>query len=145
MNDEFPIIIIERYQTCSILMLSVTSALHHVPLFMDRICLLLVSVKTTVALQLLQSKYVMIQWAGQTGVCRINCDGSSANVTLFSSRKIFLLWKVFGWLRQSCKSDRGFLVGPDSGLRLSNRFGPAYKIFCNNGHLSPVTIKQLSW
>jgi len=34
MNDEFPLIIMERYQTCSILMLSVVSAFHHVPLFM---------------------------------------------------------------------------------------------------------------
>jgi len=35
MNDDFPLIIMERYQTCSILMLSVVSAFHHVPLFMD--------------------------------------------------------------------------------------------------------------
>ena len=33
--------VIESYQTCSILMLSVISALHHVSLFMDRIWLLL--------------------------------------------------------------------------------------------------------
>ena len=36
------------------------------------------------------------QWAGQNGVCLINFDGSSANVTLFSFRKIFVL-KSF-WL-----------------------------------------------
>jgi len=46
MNDEFPLIIIERYQACSIHMLTVISALHHVPFFMDRIWLLLVAVKT---------------------------------------------------------------------------------------------------
>ena len=34
----------------------------------------------------------------KTNVCG-NFDGSSANVTLFSSRKILLFWKVFGWLR----------------------------------------------
>ena len=43
MNDEFPPITIERYQTCSILMPSVVSALHHVPLFMDGIWLLVVT------------------------------------------------------------------------------------------------------
>jgi len=42
------------------------------------------------------------QWAGQTSVSFVNFDGSSANVTLFSSRKIFLFWNVFGWLRKSC-------------------------------------------
>jgi len=36
--------------------------------------------------------------------CCINFDGSSANVTLFSSRKIVLFWKVFGWLRVICIS-----------------------------------------
>jgi len=61
MNDEFPLIIIERYQACSIHMLTVIPALHHFPLFMDRIWLLVVPVKTAVALQLLQSKYVVIQ------------------------------------------------------------------------------------
>ena len=53
MNDEFPLIIIERYQACSIHMLTVIPALHHFPLFMDRIWLLVVPVKTAVALQLL--------------------------------------------------------------------------------------------
>jgi len=61
MNDEFLLIIIERYQTCSILMLSVICALHHVPLLMERTWLLLVPFKTAVALQLLQSKYVVIK------------------------------------------------------------------------------------
>jgi len=37
MNDEFSLFFILRYQKCSILMQSVTSALHHVPLFTDRI------------------------------------------------------------------------------------------------------------
>jgi len=42
MNDEFRLIIIERYQTCSnSRAVNVMSALHHVPLFMDRIWLLL--------------------------------------------------------------------------------------------------------
>jgi len=63
MDDEFPLIIIERYQTCSILMLIVISALHHVPLFMDRIWLLLVPVDTEVDLPLLQTRCVVIQLA----------------------------------------------------------------------------------
>jgi len=50
MKDDFPLIIIERYQTCSVLMLSVVSAFHHDPLFMDRIWLLLVPVETDVDL-----------------------------------------------------------------------------------------------
>jgi len=53
MNDKFPQVSIERYQTCSILMLNVTSALHHVPLSMVRICLLVAPVETEVDLQLL--------------------------------------------------------------------------------------------
>jgi len=48
MNGEFPLIIIVRYQTCSILMLIVISALQHVPLFIDIIWLLLVPVETEV-------------------------------------------------------------------------------------------------
>ena len=50
MNQEFRLIVTVRYQTCSILMLSVIPALHHAPLFMDRICLLLVPVETEVDL-----------------------------------------------------------------------------------------------
>jgi len=60
MNDKFPLIVIVRCQTCSILMLSIISALHHVPLFMDRIWLLLVPVDTEVDLQLLQT--MCVQW-----------------------------------------------------------------------------------
>jgi len=63
MNDEFPLIIVERYQTCLILMLNVISALHLVPLFMDRIWLLQVAVETEVDLQLLQTRCVVIQLA----------------------------------------------------------------------------------
>jgi len=37
MNGEFPLIIIVRYHTCSILILIVISALQHVPLLKDRI------------------------------------------------------------------------------------------------------------
>ena len=48
MNDEFPVIIIVGHQTCSMFVLSVISALHHVQLFMDRILLLLVPVETEV-------------------------------------------------------------------------------------------------
>jgi len=38
----------------------------------------------------------------KTSVCNINFDGSSANVTLFSSQKILLFWKAFGWLLVIC-------------------------------------------
>jgi len=62
-NDFLLVIIIIRYQTCSILMLSVVSAFHYVPLFMDRIWLLLVPVETDVDLQLLQTRCVVIQLA----------------------------------------------------------------------------------
>ena len=48
----------------------------------------------------------------KTSVCRINLDGSSAKVTLFSSRKIFLFWKVFGWLSKC--------FGTKSGLHTSS-------------------------
>jgi len=67
MNDEFLLIVIERCQTCPILMLSGISALHaecrrvwhhHVPFFMDRICLLLVPVEIEVDLQILQTNKV---------------------------------------------------------------------------------------
>jgi len=64
MNDELPlIIIIERYHMCSLLMLSVISAFHHVSLFMDRIWLLLVRVETEGGLQLLQTRCAVIQLA----------------------------------------------------------------------------------
>jgi len=63
MNDEFPLIVIERYQTCSVLLLSVISAIHYVSLFMDRIWLLPVPVETVGDLQLLQTKCVVIQLA----------------------------------------------------------------------------------
>jgi len=54
---------IERHQTCSIFMLSVISALHHVPHFMDIIWLFLVAVETEVDLQLLQTRCALIQLA----------------------------------------------------------------------------------
>jgi len=60
MNDELPLIAIERYQTCSNinLMVSVVFAIHH------RIWLLLVPVETDVDLQLLQTRCIVIhsQW-----------------------------------------------------------------------------------
>jgi len=90
MNDEFPLTVIVRYQTCSILMLSVISALHHAPLFMDRIWLLLVPVVTEVDLPTANKLSSDLPRNEQVrmGVCGINFDGSPANVTLFSSRNI---------------------------------------------------------
>jgi len=64
-------------------MLSVISALHHVPLFMDRIWLLLMAVETEVVLQLLQTRCVVIWKLTGQDEC-IKFDGSSANVTYFS-------------------------------------------------------------
>jgi len=59
------------------------SELPHVLLFMDRAWLSLVPVKTAVDLQLLQTKFVVIQLASRneqlkSSVYRSNCDGSSA-------------------------------------------------------------------
>ena len=96
MNDEFPLIIIERYQTCSILMLSFISALHRVPLFMDRIWLLLVPVETEVDLHSANKVCGDSTRNEQvkTSVSRINFDGSSADIALFSSRKILVFGKI---------------------------------------------------
>ena len=122
MNDEFPLTIIERCQTCSILMLNGISALHpewqrvwlhHIPFFMDRICLLLVPVETEVYLQILQTNKVCSDSTHndqvKTSVCPINFDESFANVTLFSSRKILPFWKVFGCLRVTCILTKAYL------------------------------------
>ena len=88
-------------------MLRVISALHHVPLCMDRIWLLQAAVETNVDLQLPQTRCVVnsdstriVQF--KTSVCHINFDGSSADVTLFNSLKILLVWEVCGWLRVIC-------------------------------------------
>jgi len=83
MNAEFPLIIFERYQACSILMLSVMSALHHVPLFMNRIWLLVVPVETKVDLQLLQTRCVVIQLP-------MNRSRRVSNVVQFSKDSFFL-------------------------------------------------------
>jgi len=96
MNADFSliiIIIIERYQTCSILMLSVISALHHVLLFMDRIWLLVVPVETEVDLQLLQTKCVVIQLA-------VNKSRRVSNLVQFSKYSSVLesFWLIAGYL-----------------------------------------------
>jgi len=57
MSDEFPLIIIELYQTWSILMLNVIFALHHVQL------LLLVPDETEADLELQQTRCLVIQLA----------------------------------------------------------------------------------
>jgi len=65
----------------------------------------------------------------KTSVCRNYFDGSSANVTLFSSRKICLSWKVFGWLAE-------LQIGP--GFSGRARFGIKFpKVL--RAHTSPVT------
>jgi len=81
--------------------LSVIPALHHVLLFMDGTCFLLVPVKTAIDPQLLQTRCSDSTCNEQikTSVCLINFDGSTANVMLFSFQKILLFWKVFGWSR----------------------------------------------
>jgi len=97
MNDEFPVIIIVRFQKCSILVLSVISALHQVQLFMDRILLLLVPVETEVDPHTANKVCSDSTRNEQVkpSVCLIKFDGSSANVTLFSSREILLLLEFF--------------------------------------------------
>ena len=98
MNDGFRLIITVRYQTCSILMLSFISALHHVPLFMDRIWFLLLPVETEVDLHT-ANKVCSDSTRNEqvkASICRINFGGSSANVTLFRSRKILLFLERFG-------------------------------------------------
>jgi len=97
MNDEFRLIISVRYQICTILMLSVISALHHVQRFMDRIWLLPVPVETEVDPH--TANEVCSDWTRsehvKTSVCLIKFDGSPANVTLFSSREILLFLEWF--------------------------------------------------
>jgi len=64
--------------------------------------MLLVPVKTAVDRQPLQKRCVVISLCNEqvkTSVCRINFDGSSGNVTLFGSQKVFLFWK---FLRVVC-------------------------------------------
>jgi len=82
MNDEFPLITIERYQTCSVFMLSFISALHHIPLFMDRIWLLLVPVETEVDVHTANKVCGDSTRNEQvkTSVCRSNFDGGSTNI-----------------------------------------------------------------
>jgi len=78
-------------------MLSVISTLHHAPLFMDRIWLLLVPVETEVDLHT-ANKLCSDSTRNEqvkTGVCGANFDGTPANVTLFSSRKILLFLERF--------------------------------------------------
>jgi len=69
--------------------------LHHVPLFMDGTWLLLVPIKTAVGLQLLKISVVIQRAMNRSRrVSVVNTDGSSANISLFSSRKILLLCNV---------------------------------------------------
>jgi len=67
---------------------------------MNRICLLLVPVETEVYLEILQTNKVCSDSTRnekvKMSVHPIIFDGSSANVTLFNSRKIFLFCKIFG-------------------------------------------------
>jgi len=83
----------ERYQTCSVLMLSVISALHHVPLFMDRMWLLVAPVETEVDLQLLQTSCAVIKLA-------VNRSRRLSNVVHFSKDSSVLesFWLVAGHL-----------------------------------------------
>ena len=84
------------YQTCSILVLSVISALHHVPLFMGRIWLLLVPVETEVDLH--TSSKVCSDSTRNEQVKTSGClfGGSSANATLSVLERFFCFWKEFG-------------------------------------------------
>jgi len=63
----------------------------------------------------------------KTSVYRITFDGCSAYVTLFSSRKNLLFWKVFDWLRVICISTKAAVL-------LHKRFWRRLDIliFCQN-------------
>jgi len=76
--------------------LSVISALQHVPLFVDGTCFLLMPVKTAIDPQLLQKRCgVVVQLAMNSVLLTLITD----NVMLFIFQKILLFWKVFGWSR----------------------------------------------
>ena len=106
MNDEFPLIIIVPYQTCSILMLIVISVLQHVPLFIDRIWLLLMSLETEVGPHTTNKACSDSTRNEQlkTSDCLMKFDGSSANAMFFSSREILLFlewfWQIL-WMSSS--------------------------------------------
>jgi len=75
--------------------------------FHSRIATVQAAVETEADLQLPQTRCVLCSDSTpneqvKTSVCHINFDGSSADVTFFSSPKILLVWEVFGWLRVIC-------------------------------------------
>jgi len=89
---------------------------------MDGAWLLLVPVKSAADLQLLQTNSDSTRNEQvKTGVCLINFDGSSANVTLFSSRKIFVL-KSF-WLAVNLFRDD---IGPTYQSSDDSKGGPGW-------------------
>jgi len=71
-------------------------------------------------------------------VCRINFDGSSANVTLFSSQKMLLFWKVV----VGCGK---FAFGLRPAILLHGRFEHKLHvlIFCQN-KINSTTLRQMT-
>ena len=104
-NDELPLVV-QSYQKCSTPMIGRYIC---VPTSATPYGSYLIVTNTIVYLQLLQARCCSNITGNdqvKTSVCRISFDGSSAKVSLFSSRNILLYWSVFGWLRFIC-----FLTG----------------------------------
>jgi len=102
MNNEFPLII-ERYLRCStvVMLERYTYAPPSATLHGSHLNVTSATVDLQLASKVLCSDTTRNEKVN-TSVCRINFDGSSANVTLFSSQIILLLWNVFSWLRVIC-------------------------------------------
>ena len=90
-NDEL-IIIIQRYKKCSTPMIECCVC---VPTSATLYGSYLIATNAIVYLQLLQARCcsnITGNDQAKTSVCRISFDGSSAKVSLFSSRNILLYW-----------------------------------------------------
>ena len=107
--------------------------------------------KTEVDLQILQTKYGVIQIAmnrsRRVSVAFTWWQFCQCNAVQFL--KDLCVLESFAWLRQSWKSGRAFRVGPVSGLSLSKCFGPISglrTIFLQwRTLLSPVTVKAIDF
>ena len=137
----------EHYQTCSIFMLYkalyLRSTMSH-SFIKDGAWLLQMSVKTAVALQLLQTKYWFnSQWAGQDE-CLLHWlwrQFCQRNVVQFS-KDVFVL-ESFWLAAAELLVGPGFRVRTEFGIKFvkifSANIGPAYKFFLQ------TTVKQSSW
>jgi len=123
----------------------IISALHHVPLFMGGAWLLQVAVKTAVALQLLQTKYVVIQLA----MIRSRRVSVLLNLTaVLPTQRCSVLERFFCFAKFLVGCGRVvsraglFGCGPGLGVSLSECFGP---ISCLHTIFLQTTDRQPSW